>query len=162
MQKDKELLQEKQSKRGLSGRDPADAKIIMNLIDQIVAIRTKRGISQRELAIRCDMPQSSIARIETCHTLPNMVTLVHVLRALNLHIEVKENVERERRNNPPLSFFHDIFIASASDGASPAPIPPVKDGTSGKSVPARCKSGTSIPDASASSPDSTKHNADSS
>lgn len=45
----------------------AEAAIISAMIEQ----RNALGLSQRDLASLCDIPQSSVARIESCKTTPN-------------------------------------------------------------------------------------------
>lgn len=74
----------------LKDRDPEEAEEIVRLIHHLVEIRNQRGISQRELAKRCSMPQSSVARIETFRTLPNLVTLIRIIQALDLKIIIKD------------------------------------------------------------------------
>lgn len=58
----------------------AMAAIISTLIEQ----RNALGYSQRQLAEMCDMPQSSIARIESCKTTPNLETLLKIMKPLGL------------------------------------------------------------------------------
>ena len=74
----------------LKSRSPEEAEEIVRLIQHLVEVRNQRGISQRELAKRCSMPQSSVARIETFRTLPNLVTLIRIINALDLKISIKE------------------------------------------------------------------------
>ncbi|WP_432648448.1 helix-turn-helix domain-containing protein [Mitsuokella sp.] len=50
--------------------------------------RQELGISQRMLAERCGLPQSSVARIETLKTTPKLDTLVKLMQALNLKLQV--------------------------------------------------------------------------
>ncbi len=50
--------------------------------------RTALGISQRELAVLCDMPQSSAARIESSATTPRLDTLLKILNQLGLTLTV--------------------------------------------------------------------------
>ncbi len=80
----------------LKDRDPSEAIAIARFIAQLVEIRNARGISQRELANRCNMPQSSVARIETLHTLPNLVTLNRLVQALGLTLTVQESGQSEQ------------------------------------------------------------------
>jgi predicted transcriptional regulator len=56
------------------------AAIIATLIEQ----RNALGYSQRQLADLCHMPQSSIARIESCKTVPNLETLIRIMKPLGL------------------------------------------------------------------------------
>ena len=71
-----------------SGRDLAEieeqAKIISAVIEQRNALR----LSQRDLAEICGIPQSSVARIESFQTTPNLSTLLKILRALGLKLAV--------------------------------------------------------------------------
>ncbi len=60
------------------------AAIISTVIEQRHAL----GISQRELAVRCGIPQSSIARIESMKTTPNLDTLLKIVHQLGLKIAI--------------------------------------------------------------------------
>ena len=60
------------------------AKIISAVIEQ----RNALGLSQRDLAEICGIPQSSVARIESFRTTPNLATLLKILRALGLKLAV--------------------------------------------------------------------------
>jgi ribosome-binding protein aMBF1 (putative translation factor) len=62
----------------------AEASIISAMIKQ----RSELGISQRELASLCDMPQSSVARIESSKTTPRLDTLLKLLGQLGLTLSV--------------------------------------------------------------------------
>ena len=62
----------------------AEAAIISAMIKQRAAL----GISQRELARLCDIPQSSIARIETSKTTPRLDTILKIYRHLGLTLRV--------------------------------------------------------------------------
>ena len=56
------------------------AAIISALIEQ----RNALGYSQRQLAEMCNIPQSSIARIESCKTVPNLETLIKIMKPLGM------------------------------------------------------------------------------
>lgn len=60
------------------------AEIITTIIEQ----RTKLGISQRDLALLCNMPQSSIARVESFKTTPSVDTLLRIIRPLGLTLSI--------------------------------------------------------------------------
>jgi predicted transcriptional regulator len=66
----------------------AEASIISAIINQ----RTSLGLSQRELAALCNIPQSSIARIETNKITPRLDTLIHILNSLGLTLTVIPNL----------------------------------------------------------------------
>lgn len=61
---------------------------VSNIVSSIIRRRQELGISQRTLAERCGIPQSSIARIETLKTTPKLDTLVKLMQALNLKLLV--------------------------------------------------------------------------
>ena len=58
------------------------------IISAVIAQRNAKGLSQRDLAALCGMPQSSIARIESLKTMPNLDTLIMVMMALDLKLSV--------------------------------------------------------------------------
>lgn len=63
----------------------AEAAIISAMIRQ----RSALGLSQRDLAILCDIPQSTLARIESSKTTPRLDTLLKLLSQLGLTLSVK-------------------------------------------------------------------------
>ncbi|MBQ6493134.1 MAG: helix-turn-helix transcriptional regulator [Erysipelotrichaceae bacterium] len=60
------------------------ASIISSLIEQ----RNALGISQRRLAELCNMPQASIARIESYKSTPSLDTLLKIMKPLGLTLTV--------------------------------------------------------------------------
>lgn len=60
------------------------AKIISAMIEQ----RNALGLSQRDLAALCNIPQSSVARIESLKTTPNLSTLLKLLQPLGLKLTI--------------------------------------------------------------------------
>ena len=62
----------------------AEAAIISAMIEQRKAL----GLSQRELASMCEIPQSSVARIESCKTTPKLDTILKIFKQLGLSITV--------------------------------------------------------------------------
>ena len=50
------------------GKDIDEVENISSIISAMVEQRTSLGLSQRELAAMCGIPQSSVARIESCKT----------------------------------------------------------------------------------------------
>ena len=55
----------------------------------MVEQRTSLGLSQRELAAMRGIPQSSVARIESCKTTPNLGTLLNIFQHLGLQLTVR-------------------------------------------------------------------------
>lgn len=58
-------------------------------LGSIVKRRKQLGLSQRDIAQMIDKPQSTIARIEACKTIPNTQTLFKLVNALGLSIIIK-------------------------------------------------------------------------
>lgn len=61
---------------------------ISAIVSAMVEQRTALGLSQRELAAMCGIPQSSVARIESCKTTPNLGTLLNIFQHLGLQLTV--------------------------------------------------------------------------
>ena len=73
-----------------SDRDLADIEEQANIISTVIKQRNALGLSQRDLASICGIPQSSIARIESFQTTPNLATLLKLLRPLGLKLTVSK------------------------------------------------------------------------
>lgn len=71
-----------------SERDLADIEAQAAIISAMIKQRNELGLSQRELASLCDIPQSSVARIESFQTTPNLATLLKLFHALGLKISI--------------------------------------------------------------------------
>lgn len=61
----------------------------ISLLGEIISKRRQLGLSQRDIAQMIDKPQSTIARIEACKTIPNTQTLFKLVNALGLSIIIK-------------------------------------------------------------------------
>lgn len=70
------------------GRDLADIEEQAALISVMIKQRKNLGLSQRDLATLCNIPQSSVARIESMQTTPNLATLLKILRPLGLKLSI--------------------------------------------------------------------------
>lgn len=70
-------------------QDLLEMEELSALMSTIIRRRQELGWSQRELAKRCGMPQSSIARMETGINFPRVDTLARVLRELGLILTVQ-------------------------------------------------------------------------
>ena len=73
-----------------NGKDLADIEEQANIISTVIKQRNALGLSQRDLASICGIPQSSIARIESFQTTPNLATLLKLLRPLGLKLTVSK------------------------------------------------------------------------
>ena len=71
-----------------SGRDLAEIEEQAKIISAVIEQRNALGLSQRDLSEICGIPQSSVARIESFQTTPNLSTLLKIMRALGLKLAV--------------------------------------------------------------------------
>ena len=76
-----------------AGRDIEEMENIADIVLKMVEQRNALGITQRELAVMCGMPQSSVARIETMQITPNLDTLLRLLQPLGLKLVVAKETE---------------------------------------------------------------------
>ena len=70
--------------------DIEEAEQLAYIISAIIDRRKKLGLSQRDLASKCGVPQSSIGRIESCKTIPNISTLLNIFKHLGLSFTIAE------------------------------------------------------------------------
>lgn len=61
---------------------------LASIVGAIIEKRNELGLSQRQLAEICGIPQSSVARIETLKTTPNLDTLLKIMQHLGLKLTV--------------------------------------------------------------------------
>lgn len=59
------------------------------IIEKIIERRKEKKMSQRMLAYTCGIPQSTLARIETGKTAPQLDTLKKILKQLDLELNVE-------------------------------------------------------------------------
>lgn len=69
-------------------KDIKEAELHAEIITAMIKQRNQLGLSQRDLAAMCGIPQSSVARIESYKTTPNLETLLKILRQLGLKLSV--------------------------------------------------------------------------
>ena len=74
-----------------AARDMAEMEAAAGIISELIAKRNALGLSQRDLARICDLPQSSIARIESLKSTPRLDTLLKLSQALNLRLTLTPN-----------------------------------------------------------------------
>ena len=81
-------------KNHVRSADPEMAKYIeeteeiTEIITAMINQRNAMGLSQRDLAAKCGIPQSSVARIESLKITPKLDTLLKILQQLELKITV--------------------------------------------------------------------------
>lgn len=66
-------------------------KATYDLIEQIINIRRAKGMTQSELAIKAHLSQQAISRLEKEKHLPNTKTLLNVLNALGVSVQLVEH-----------------------------------------------------------------------
>lgn len=71
------------------------AKIVSAMIDQ----RHNLNLSQRDLAEMCGLPHSSVARIESGKSSPNLTTLLKIFDTLGLTLSVQTNPQSRTADN---------------------------------------------------------------
>lgn len=71
-----------------SKKDIEEAENLASIVGAIIEQRNALGISQRELAAICGIPQSSVARIESFKTTPKLDTLLKIFQPLGLKLTV--------------------------------------------------------------------------
>ena len=69
-------------------KDLEEAEDLAEIVNAVTAQRQALGLSQRELAALCGIPQSSVARIESFQTTPRLDTLLKILQPLGLRLTV--------------------------------------------------------------------------
>lgn len=69
-------------------QDLGEVEALSQIVSAMVAQRHTLGLSQRDLAEICGLPQSSVARIESFKTTPNLDTLLKIMNALKLKITI--------------------------------------------------------------------------
>ena len=69
-------------------KDIEEAENLAEIVGAMIRQRNSLGIFQRELAAMCNMPQSSVARIESMKTTPNLDTLLKLFEPLGLALTV--------------------------------------------------------------------------
>ena len=72
----------------VAGEDITEAEHIALIVGAMIEKRNELGITQRRLAEMCGIPQSSVARIESFKTTPNLDTLLKIMQPLGLTLSV--------------------------------------------------------------------------
>lgn len=73
-----------------AAKDICEAEELASIVTAMIQQRNALGLSQRDLAALCGIPQSSVARIESCKSTPNISTLLNILQHLGLTLQVAQ------------------------------------------------------------------------
>ena len=68
-----------------------EAEAISKIVGAMIEQRHNLQLSQRDLAELCGIPHSSVARIESGKSYPNLSTLLNIFNHLGLTIRVEKN-----------------------------------------------------------------------
>ena len=74
------------------GNDINEAEEISKIIGAMIEQRHALNISQRALAEQCGIPHSSVARIKSGKTAPNLNTLLKLFNQLGLKLDVNQRI----------------------------------------------------------------------
>ena len=77
-----------------TAKDIKETEEVAAIVTAMVEQRNALGLSQRELAAMCGLPQSSVARIESCKTTPNLGTLLNIFQHLGFLITESASFSR--------------------------------------------------------------------
>ena len=69
-------------------RDIEEMENMAAIISTMIKRRDSLGLTQRDLATMCGIPQSSVARIESFKTMPKLDTLLKLMHPLKLKLSV--------------------------------------------------------------------------
>ena len=69
-------------------KDLKETEEIATIVSAMIKQRNSLGLSQRDLASMCGIPQSSVARIESGKTTPNLGPLLNIFQHLGLTLTV--------------------------------------------------------------------------
>ena len=78
------------------GKDLDEVEEVSTIVGAMIQQRHNLELSQRELAELCDIPHSSVARIESGKTTPNLSTLLKIFNQLGLSFTVQPSVNIAR------------------------------------------------------------------
>ena len=74
-----------------------EAEEISAIVGAMIQQRHKLKLSQRDLAELCGIPHSSVARIESGKSTPNLSTLLKILHQLDLRFIIQPNTTKSSK-----------------------------------------------------------------
>lgn len=75
------------------GKDIDEIEAVSKIVGAMIKQRHNLNLSQRELASLCGLPHSSVARIESGKTTPNLSTLLKIFEHLGLSLIVQPSTK---------------------------------------------------------------------
>jgi len=80
------------------GKDIDEAEEVSAIVGAMIKQRQSLDLSQRDLAGLCGIPHSSVARIESGKTTPNLSTLLNIFHQLGLKFTVQPIPDGAKRS----------------------------------------------------------------
>ncbi len=90
---------------------PAAAAPSLDVAKAVRDLRHERGLSQRELALRMQVPRTYISKIENGKAMPTLSSLERLAKALEANVCALVQDARSRRLDAVLSTLADPFLA---------------------------------------------------
>lgn len=78
------------------GKDLDEIEAISQIVGTMIERRHDLSLSQRDLADLCGLPHSSVARIESGKSTPNLSTLLKIFRELGLSLVAEPTIRTAR------------------------------------------------------------------
>ena len=104
------------------------ADIILALIEE----RVKKGLTQQQLADKCGMKQSAIARMESIESIPRLDTIIRVATVLEMTMDLQTSKTVSLANAIPLDSYRNL---SYTDNAFSTYKPTTMKSVLSKGVP---------------------------
>ena len=104
------------------------ADIILALIEK----KKKKGLTQQQLADKCGMKQSAIARMESIESIPRLDTIIRVATALEMTMDLQTSKTVSLANAIPLDSYRNL---SYTDNAFSTYKPTTMKSVLSKGVP---------------------------
>ena len=92
------------------------AEDLAEVINRLSEERIHQGLSQKELADRCGLKQSAIARMENVKSIPRLDTVLKVANALDLDLRLEN---KTRIQSVTIFAPGSIYWANSSNGSLP-------------------------------------------
>ena len=87
-----------EKKLDITPEDEVQINFEMELIETMIRIREEQGLTQAQLAERCDMKQSMIARFEKLTHSPRIDTMLDILTQLGYTLKIVPIEKNGQRN----------------------------------------------------------------
>ena len=81
------------------------------IVNALKAKRSQLGISQKSLAVRCKMPQSTIGRIETSRISPRLDTVLIIADKLGCEVGIMDKMQSKWNGTEIVAYWRDEITA---------------------------------------------------